>query len=60
MKDLKNSIEKLKKCYQSPDRLVKSMLKDDFAFDIALSIVLTAIESEKLTKEEFLKCLQQI
>jgi len=39
------SVEKLRKCYIGLDRLDKSKLNDDFSFNLALTIVLNAIES---------------
>jgi len=49
---LTNSIAKLSKTFVAPDKLVKSILKDELAFDIAMTIVSNAIRDGIITEQE--------
>lgn len=61
--NLEKSIQTLKKCYigkiDGIYHLDRAKLKDNLAFDFALTRVAMAIENEELSRVEFMEKLEQ-
>jgi len=55
---VEKSIEKLKKIYIKPDKLLKSRM-DSLSFDVAITIITEAINNGKITKEMFIEELNK-
>lgn len=58
-KILINAINTLRSCFVAPNVLDKKKLKDNFRFDVSMTIVQQAIKQKIISKKDFLKMLKE-
>lgn len=59
MKNLNWAISTVRKCFVAPNMINPSLLKDDFAFSVAITQLSNAIEAGEISKEEVEKQIMQ-
>ena len=57
MTNLNWAISTLKKCFVAPNTINSALLKDDFAFQVAMTQITNAVLAGEITKEEVEKQL---